>query len=253
MQWWPTPTSSTAAEEAHRKSVVLMKNTAGTLPLAPERLAGRTVYVELFESDLRVAEARRSARQAWPPRTPTSAFTTDFSAANVAVLFVDPFTGDYFHATGLLDLDIHEATNVNLAKIVEIRQAVPQLVVGLNIMLPWLLGNIEPLADALLAGFDTRDEAMFDVIVGDFAPSGRLPLTFPIDNDAIAVDEHGTCASPNDVPGLRQGVLHGRTALRLRRRRRQPLPAGARPAVRVSGPPHCIERPLVAISAFQSG
>ena len=199
-----------AAEEAHRKSVVLLKNTAGTLPLTPEDLAGRTVYVELFESDLRVAELD-DLRARLAAAHPDFAFTTDFSAASVAVLLLRPFTGDYFKATGLLDLDIHEATNINLTKIRRIRQAVPQLVVGINVMLPWLFGNVEPLADALLAGFDTRWEAIFDVIVGDFAPSGRLPLTFPIDNDAIGVDDQGRCASPNDVPGYdKESHMDGR-------------------------------------------
>ena len=74
-----------------------------------------------------------------------------------------------------------------------------------------MLGNIEPMADALVAGFDTRTEAMFDAIVGTYAPSGRLPLSFPIDNAAIAVDEHGHCASPNDVPGYaKERYMDGR-------------------------------------------
>ena len=101
-----------------------------------------------------------------------------------------------------MDLDIHEDTHVDLGRIREIRSAVPRLVVGLNVILPWLLGTIEPLADALVAGFDTRTEAVFAVIAGDAEPRGRLPLTFPIDNAAIAVDENGICASPNDVPGF---------------------------------------------------
>jgi beta-glucosidase len=49
------------------------------------------------------------------------------------------------------------------------------------------------------------------VIVGAFPPSGRLPLTFPIDSEAIAVDEHGICASPNDVPGYdKEAYMDGR-------------------------------------------
>jgi beta-glucosidase len=138
-------------------------------------------------------------------------FTTDHHHADVAVLFVNPSTGDYFHATGLLDLDVHEGTNVALAKIIAIRAAVAEVVIGLNITLPWLLGTIEPLADALVAGFDTRTEALFEAIVGTFVPSGRLPLTFPVDNAAIAVDEHGRCASPNDVPGYdKERYMDGR-------------------------------------------
>jgi beta-glucosidase len=189
-----------AAWVAHQKSVVLMKNHDGTLPLRRDWLAGKRVYVELFESDLRVAKLDR-LRADLAAAHPDISFTTDYSGADVAVLFLNPFTGDYFRSTGLLDLEIHEATNVNLVKIKQIRAAVPQLVIGLNVILPWLLGNVEPLADGLVAGFDTRTEALFEVIVGDVAPSGRLPLTFPYDSEAIAVDENGICASPNDVPG----------------------------------------------------
>ncbi len=161
-----------AAWAAHQKSVVLMKNSDGTLPLRRDWLAGKRVYVELFESDLRVAKL--------------DGLRADLAAA-------------------------HPATTVNLAKVIQIRAAVPQLVIGLNVMLPWLLVNVEPLADALLAGFDTRTEALFEVIVGKVAPSGRLPLTFPCDLDAVAVDENGICASPNDVPGYdKEAYMDGR-------------------------------------------
>ena len=189
-----------AAWAAHLKSVVLMKNHDGTLPLRRDWLAGKRVYVELFESDLRVAKLD-GLRADLAAAHPDISFTTDYGNADVAVVFLNLFTGDYFQSTGLLDLEIHEATNVNLAKIEQIRAAVPQLVIGLNVILPWLLANVEPLADGLVAGFDTRTVALFEVIVGSFAPSGRLPLTFPCDSDAIAVDENGICAWPNDVPG----------------------------------------------------
>jgi beta-glucosidase len=199
-----------AAAQAHLKSVVLMKNHANTLPLRPEGLGARKIYVELFEGDLRVAKLD-ALRANLAAAYPGIRFTTDYQDADVAVLFLNPFTGDYFKSTGLLDLDIHEGTNINLAKISDIRTAVAEVVIGLNVVLPWLLGNVEPLADALVAGFDTRTEALFDVMVGAFPPSGRLPLTFPIDNEAIAVDEHGICASPNDVPGYdKEAYMDGR-------------------------------------------
>ncbi len=199
-----------AARRAHHKSVVLLKNSAATLPLDAGRLAGRKVYVELFEAGLSVAKLD-DLRADLEAEHPGITFTTDFRGADVAVLFLNPFTGDYFKATGLLDLDIHEATNVNLAKIRRIREAVPELVVAVNVILPWLLGNVEPLADALVFGFDTHTGAVFDVIAGDVAPTGRLPLTFPIDDAAIAVDEQGLCASPNDVPGyVKESLMDGR-------------------------------------------
>ena len=199
-----------AAREAHLRSVVLLKNRAQVLPLRPDRLAGRRVYVELFEADLRVAKLDE-LRSALETAHPEIAFTTDYREADVAVLFVNPSTGDYFRASGLLDLAIGEATNVNLAKIRRIRAAVGELIIGLNVMLPWLPGNLEPLADGLVAGFETRTEAMFEVISGGYAPTGVLPLSLPIDEAAIAVDEEGRCASPNDVPGYdKERFMDGR-------------------------------------------
>jgi beta-glucosidase len=199
-----------AAEEAHRRSVVLLKNHAGSLPLRTDRLAGRTLYVDVFEADLRVAKLdalRASLAQAHP----TIHFTTDYRHADVAILFCNPSTGDYFRSTGLLDLTVDEGSHVDLSKITEIRATVPEVIIGLNVVLPWFLGTLEPLADALVAGFDTRTETLFDAMLGVFPPTGRLPLTFPMDDAAIAVDEHGRCASPNDVPGyVKERYMEGR-------------------------------------------
>src|SRR5699024_1270009 len=50
--------------------------------------------------------------------------------------------------------------------------------------------------------FDTRYETMVEAALGGFEPTGRLPITFPCDASAIAVDDRGVCASPNDVPGF---------------------------------------------------
>ena len=77
------------------------------------------------------------------------------------------------------------------------------MVIGASyaITLAWEIGNVEPHTDALLAGFDTYQSALLDVIFGNFAPSGRLPLTLPRNDEVLAVDANGVCVSPNDVPG----------------------------------------------------
>lgn len=49
----------------------------------------------------------------------------------------------------------------------------------MNITLAWQLGNVEPLCDVLLAGFDTYRSATLDVIFGCFAPTGKLPSPCP--------------------------------------------------------------------------
>ncbi len=90
---------------------------------------------------------------------------------------------------------------MDLAKINAIREAVPNVIMNVNFNLPFLLTNVEPFADALLAGFNSYAPATLDIILGDFVPERKLPITLPGSDAAIAVDENGICASPNDVPG----------------------------------------------------
>ncbi|HHW82388.1 MAG TPA: glycoside hydrolase family 3 protein [Actinomycetales bacterium] len=194
------PSHRSAAAQAHRRSVVLLKN-GGVLPLDCSELGGRAVYLESFGKDLTVAQLDE-LREEIAALDPEVRFTTDYREADIAWVHLHPFTGDYFAATPEpLDLAIHEETNVRLAKVRQIREAVPTLIVSVNFWLPWLLHEVEPMADALLAGFDTRPSAIADVVFGRFAPEGRLPVTLPAGPEAIAVDEDGQCASPNDVPG----------------------------------------------------
>ena len=76
-----------------------------------------------------------------------------------------------------------------------------KIIGNLNITLAWEVGNVEPYLDALTAGFDTDPSAILDVIFGQFAPVGKLPLTLPRGDEVLAVDKQGVCISPNDVPG----------------------------------------------------
>lgn len=195
------PEALAAAEDAHRKSVVLAKNHDGALPLRPETLAEKKVYVELFSTKLTVKELD-ALRRRLAEEHPEISFTTDYHDADVAILLLRPFIGSYFEFVGIGDLAIDDHSDVDIAKVRDIREHVDALVIGLNTLFPWLLDGIEPLAEGLLMGFETDYGIMVDAILGEFAPTGKLPITFPIDADAIAVDEDGRCASPNDVPGF---------------------------------------------------
>lgn len=76
-----------------------------------------------------------------------------------------------------------------------------KVVSNVNVTLAWELGNVETISDALTVGFDTYDEAIMDVIFGKYAPTGKLPITFPKNDAVIKVGADGRCISPNDVPG----------------------------------------------------
>lgn len=149
-----------------------------------------------------------------------------FAQADFALLFVSPSSGEYFNATpGYLELDIcedktvcnvdangkpmadtHTETTLHGGKrLSEIAASVHanggKVITNVNITLAWQLGNVEPLCDVLLAGFDTYRSATLDVIFGCFAPTGKLPLTLPRGDAVLAVNADGVCISPNDVPG----------------------------------------------------
>ena len=210
------------ADNAHRQSVVLLKND-GCLPLTKEKTAGKKIYAEAFHKKAAQGEA---ATQALKKMLGDVSLTEDYNEADIAILFVNPSSGDYFTATaGYLELDICEGKEVpdvddlcrpmkqthtettltGTGKIAKIAQAVHarggKVIANINFPLAWLVGNVERYVDALTAGFETYPAATLDVMFGRFSPVGKLPITLPRGDEVLAVDENGVCVSPNDVPG----------------------------------------------------
>ena len=208
------------AELAHRQSVVLLKND-GTLPL---NAADKKVYAEAFHKNPIAGQAATAALREMVGRD--AVLTDDYNEADVAILFVNPSSGDYFTATaGYLELDICEGKEVpnvddfcrpmakthlettltGVQKIADIAAAVHakggKVIANINFPLAWLVGNVERHADALLAGFETYPAATLDVIFGRYNPTGKLPITLPRGDEVLAVNADGVCISPNDVPG----------------------------------------------------
>ena len=218
-----TPSDWEAAADAHRRSVVLLKND-GTLPLTADKRANKKIYAEAFLKNAKHAADSTAALR--KELADTCTLVDDPAQADFALLFVSPSSGEYFNATpGYLELDIcedktvcnvdangkpmadtHTETTLHGGKrLAEIAASVHanggKVITNVNITLAWQLGNVEPLCDVLLAGFDTYRSATLDVIFGCFAPTGKLPLTLPRGDAVLAVNADGVCISPNDVPG----------------------------------------------------
>lgn len=214
------------AYNVHVQSVVPLKNRKGLLPLSAADVRERKAYVESFRSEQEKADQETSALRRLVQEKYGFTLTEDYHEADLAILFVSPTSGAYFHATeGYLELDICEDKEVSdvdeegrptadthmettlcgTGKLKEIAQELHsrggRVIINVNFTLAWLLGNAEPYADALLAGFDTYPEAVLDIITGKELPSGKLPITLPKNDDVIAVDSAGVCVSRNDVPG----------------------------------------------------
>lgn len=213
------PEDWAAAAEAHRRSVVLLKND-GTLPISE----GKKIYAEAF---LKNPEQAQAATQALRSELEDCTLVEDAAEADVALLFVSPSSGEYFNATpGYLELDIcenktvhnvdaegrptaetHTETTLSGAqRLAEIAAAIHanggKVISNINFTLAWQVGNVERISDVLLAGFDTYRDATLDVIFGRFAPTGKLPITLPKGDEVLAVNAQGVCISPNDVPGF---------------------------------------------------
>ena len=208
------------AYDAHLKSVTLLKNDS-VLPLKADK--SLKVIARAYNKN---PKAAKKATDELHKLLSQVTLVDDANEADVALVFVTPDSGNYFNATkGFLELDIcenkkvcdvddkgcpidsiHEETTLcGLKELTEIAHRVRsnggKVVTNVNITLAWQLGNIEPLSDALLAGYDTYCAATLDVIFGKFNPVGRLPITLPKNDAVIAVNADGICVSPNDVPG----------------------------------------------------
>lgn len=204
------------AKEVHRKSVVLMKNSNNTLPLAE----GTRVYVQVWHKKPETAEAKTAEARAQIGAVPGLILVDQPAVADALILLVDPQSGDYFNATpGLLELTIcenkplkavdgTEYLETTLSGAEEFRQMArdgrargQKVIISVNYSLAWIIDDVEPLADALIGSFHSFFDAQGEVIAGKFKPQGKMPITPPASEAVIAVDEDGVCVSPNDVPG----------------------------------------------------
>lgn len=152
--------------------------------------------------------------------------TDQYEEADYACLFISPSSGDYFNATkGYLELDIcedkivpdvdetgkplsttHKETTLchagEIRKISDsVRKRGGNVFININFTLAWIVGNVEPYADVLTAGFDSYPEAVLRVMLGICPSTGKMPFTLPKNDAVIAVNEDGICISRNDVPG----------------------------------------------------
>ena len=219
-----TPKVQALAEETHLKSVVLMKNTGSTLPLKD---TGKTVYIRGFN-------AKDNAKvDGIVKEFEAKGFTVvdDYEKADIAYLRVSPtLVGQGSSQLAILDLGEDFETPVydnnakrtgetatiatvadmkTFQKIAETVHANGGKVIGeITATSPWILTNMEPYCDALIGTFSTKDAAIAKVLVGEYNPTGKLPITMVADASVIKLVETNldgeiwdVCVSPNDVPG----------------------------------------------------
>lgn len=176
---------------AQRQSVTLLRS-ADALPLDLDRslkvypyVTGRTLIADV-QAKLEAAIAAE-----WPGAqvvgTPEDADLALVWARPEIALFEDDREG--------VSLSVDPRANgVDVDRVRTIEEAVPTILV-VNFTNPWLLGEIEPGAAAVVATFEITPENLLRSLAGvDGGPAGRLPMSLPASVQAIE-------DSPRDVPG----------------------------------------------------
>ena len=93
----------------------------------------------------------------------------------------DPFEG--FHNRSYLGKTITplNLSDLELVRTVRRQMGMRPVIVCVGAERPFVPSEIEPLADALLVGFDVSSQAVMEIVTGRRPPSGRLPMTLPKD------------------------------------------------------------------------
>ena len=156
------------ADLAQRKSIVLLKNARGLLPLRK----GARMYVEGVDPAV-------AARYGYVS-------TGSLEDADVAVLRVSAGRGALgpgLRARGPVPIDLTLPAET-LARVRDVARQKPT-VVALHMDNPLVVPELAREAGALLATFGVSDEALLDVLTGRHPPPGKLPFEMPSSMEAV--------------------------------------------------------------------
>ncbi|MBT2740605.1 glycoside hydrolase family 3 C-terminal domain-containing protein [Bacillus sp. ISL-77] len=188
------PESQKKADEAHRKSLVLLRNDnidgKNVLPLGDSEIKDVKLYIEMFQGGNAAAATQKLKETI--KRYDTSITVTDkLEEATHAFVWVRPVQSNWDNNPRITIGPETGITNVD--RIIEIQKKVPTIT-AINFTNPWLIDQIEPNAGAVISTFGVKAEAIVDVIRGKYNPTGKLPFTIPANKEAVD-NEVG------DIPG----------------------------------------------------
>jgi beta-glucosidase len=184
------------ADLAMRKSIVLLRNQGATLPLA----AKTKLYFESYYQ----RRGSNSPSNVYTPQGSNSffEFVKTPEEADMVLLWISPGASGLFASTGAPIYLSLSRNGVDTGYINRLSAKKP-IVLAINYTNPWVIseiynekqpGNIK----AVLATFNTTADALLDIVSGKFNPSGKMPFTTPISEDAAQ-------KQLSDVPGYLKG------------------------------------------------
>lgn len=188
------PESQKKADEAHRKSLVLLRNDKihgkNVLPLNDSVIKDVKLYIEMFPGG-NAAAATQKLKETIKKYDTSITVTDNLEEATHGFVWVRPVQSNWDNNPRITIGPETGINNVN--RIIEIQKKVPTIT-AINFTNPWLINQIEPNAAAVISTFGVKAEAIVDVIRGKYNPTGKLPFTIPASKEAID-NEVG------DIPG----------------------------------------------------
>ena len=184
------------ADVAFRKSIVLLRNEKNALPLKPKtKIYFESYFQKKGSGSSNVYQTSENKNDIEFVKTPEE--------ADEIVLWITSGSKSLFDADGSpLYLSLSKnAVDVDYVNKLILKKPTILLI---NYTNPWVIdeiyndknkGNIK----AVLATFGTTTDAVLDVITGKFNPTGKMPFTTPVSENAAQNQE-------SDVPGYLKGA-----------------------------------------------
>ena len=155
------------------------------LPLTSDQLSEVKFYVEVFPGGENDVNTKR-LKERMMAQNPNITIVDQLEEATHGFIWIMPSTNLF--ARSPITLEIGPDTEIeNVDRIVEIQKTVPTIT-AIDFKNPWLIADLEPHSESLIATFGTKPEALMDVIFGRFNPVGKLPFTIPRNQEEVDQD-----------------------------------------------------------------
>jgi beta-glucosidase len=183
------------ANLAMRKSIVLLRNETGALPVKPKtKVYFESYYSQNNSSPIHVQQPGDDKYGVQFVKTPEE--------ADMILLWITPAARALFQSEGAPLYVSLSKNSVDVEHVNTLTAKKPTILV-VNFTNPWVIdevynaktmGNIK----GVIATFNTTQDALLDVFTGKFNPTGKMPFTTPVSEEAVS-------KQLSDVPGYLKG------------------------------------------------
>lgn len=185
-----------AGKEAQRKSVVLLRNKENQLPLP----AGTKVYFEDYQKNYH--DPGPGAGNIYDQIYEGITFVKSPEEADVVLLWLKPSIRPLFPADDF-PLEVNLSSCAVDTDYVNALTAKKPTILAINYANPFAINEIynehtENRYMGVLATFGVEPDALLDIISGKYHPTGKMPFTTPISQQAVETNKE-------DVPGYDEG------------------------------------------------